>query len=82
MQENHQKTRRPLSHLICTLIGHDYMITNKITNHINEYQCANCEKEVCDNIKGKLEELTLKQREVNETLSSFFKKRKKRRITI
>ena len=62
-------------------MGHDYMVTNKITNHINEYECANCGKEVCDNTKGYLEELTLKQREINETLSGFFQKRNKRQLT-
>ncbi|MGJ8665537.1 MAG: hypothetical protein ACSHW7_04165 [Patiriisocius sp.] len=81
MLKNNKKTNRPIATLFCSFIGHSYTVTNKITNHINEYKCGNCGKEVCDDTRGYLEELTLKQREVNETLSLFFKKRSKRQIT-
>ncbi|GEQ84685.1 hypothetical protein ULMS_01930 [Patiriisocius marinistellae] len=81
MPKANNKPTRPISALICSIMGHNYIITNKITNHINEYKCTNCKNEVCDNTKGHLEELTLKQREVNETLSVFFKKKSKRQLT-
>lgn len=69
---------RPLiSSLVCTAFGHDYIITRKITDHINEYQCSCCGKEVSNSYSGKFELLTYKQREVNECLSSFFIKKKR-----
>ena len=71
-----QKQTSPIMAVACSFIGHNYAITNKITNHINEYQCKNCGKEVTDNTQGYLEELTQKQREVNKTVSRFFNRRR------
>lgn len=72
--------RLPFMSVICSTIGHDYIVTRKITNHINEYKCASCGKEVSDSYSGKFEELTYKRKEINECLSAFFQK--KRRISI
>ena len=66
--------------VLCSLVGHQYLITNKITNHINEYRCSQCGKEVTDGTSGDLELLTFKNKKVNESLALFFKK-KMRRIT-
>lgn len=76
MKKPTPKQTSPILAAACTIIGHNYAITNKITNHINEYQCKNCGKEVADNTQGYLEELTQKQREVNKTVSRFFNKRR------
>jgi hypothetical protein len=61
--------------IICTTLGHNYKVTRKVTNHINEYKCAHCGREVTDNISGNLEVLTNKMREVNSNVSSFFQKK-------
>lgn len=66
-----------IASLICVAFGHDYIVTRKITDHINEYQCVCCGKEVSNSYSGKFEKLTIKQREINECLSSFFIKKKK-----
>ncbi len=67
----------PFQRLICTAFGHDYIITRKITDHISEYKCACCGREVSNSYSGKFEILTYKQKETNECLSSFFQKKKK-----
>ncbi|QQX77421.1 MULTISPECIES: hypothetical protein [Aequorivita] len=67
----------PILSLVCTAFGHDYIVTRKITDHISEYKCACCGKEVSNSYSGKFEALTFKQREVNECLSTFFRKKKK-----
>lgn len=74
------QSRPPILSLVCTAFGHDYIITRKITDHIYEYQCVCCGKEVSNSYSGKFELLTRKQREVNECLYSFF--RKKKRLSI
>jgi hypothetical protein len=61
--------------IVCTAFGHNYKITREVTNHINEYKCTHCGREVTDNILGNLEILTGKVKEVNTTVSSFLEKR-------
>ncbi|GHC45683.1 hypothetical protein GCM10008083_05680 [Ulvibacter litoralis] len=63
---------------MCTTFGHKYKVTRKVTNHINEYKCSHCGKEVTDNMSGKLEVLTYKIKKVNSTLSVYFQKRSSR----
>jgi len=70
-----------LSGLLCSAFGHDYVITRKVTNHINEYKCSNCNREVTDNLTGHLEVLTFKNKKVNTCVSSFFQKRANRSST-
>lgn len=70
--------KSPVFTLICTLKGHDYVVTSRITSHINEYQCRCCGKEVTDTDKGFLTELTFKQKEINKILNSYVQRRKKR----
>ena len=63
---------------ICSAFGHDYYETTKVTNHISEYKCSHCGKEVTDNASGQIEILTNKNREINASLASFFKKKNNR----
>lgn len=77
------KTQSPkqtvsISGIVCTAFGHDYIITRKVTNHINEYKCSNCGREVTDNLNGHLEVLTFKNKKVNTIVSTFFQKRSNR----
>jgi len=67
------------SGIVCSTLGHDYVISRKITNHINEYKCANCSKEVTDNFSGRLENLTFKTKKVNTSLALFFEKKNRRK---
>lgn len=69
-----------LSGIVCSTIGHHYVVTRKVTNHINEYQCTKCGKEMTDNDTGHLVKLNYRTKEINQTLASLFQK-KKRRLT-
>lgn len=82
MKPTSPKQAFSLSGIMCTTLGHDYVISRKITNHINEYKCTNCGKEVTDNYSGRLEVLTLKAKAVNNSLALFFEKKMRRKITI
>lgn len=72
----------PLSSVVCLTFGHDYIITRKVTNHINEYKCSHCGREVAENDTGNLEVLTNKIKHVNSCLASFFEKKKRKVSTL
>ncbi|WP_290789586.1 hypothetical protein [Altibacter sp.] len=81
MSNTSPKTSVSLMGVFCATIGHHYTVTRKVTNHINEYKCTHCGREVTDNQSGKLEILTQKIREVNTNVAEFFQKRTNR-VTI
>lgn len=70
-----KKTANPLSKVSCAIFGHNYLVTRKVTDHIYEYKCTCCGKEVTNNYAGKLEQLTYENKKVNSTLSKFLKKK-------
>ncbi len=72
------KNHFSLSGVVCLTIGHDYTITRKVTNHINEYKCSHCGKEVAENDSGNLEVLTYQLRQANSCLATFFQKKERR----
>lgn len=53
----------------CNLFGHDYQVSKKVTNHVKEYTCKNCKKELTTNSNGRLTELTPEFREINDLLN-------------
>ena len=81
MKSTSPKTSFSFAGMVCGTLGHDYKVTRKVTNHINEYKCVQCGREVTDTMSvGKVEILTSKNREINTTLASFFRKKNKRLI--
>ncbi len=71
------KTQSPrqsvsISGIVCTAFGQDYIITRKVTNHINEYKCTNCGREVTDDLNGHLEILTFKNKKSEHNCFLFF----------
>lgn len=82
MKETYTKSSLSFSGIVCSTLGHDYAISRKITNHINEYKCTKCGKEVTDNFAGRVENLTLKTKQVNTSLALFFEKKMRRKCTI
>jgi len=66
--------------ILCFLFGHDYIITNKVTNHINEYKCTHCGKEVTDNASGYLEDLTFTNKKINANLATFYQKKNSKKL--
>ncbi|MGB6267977.1 MAG: hypothetical protein WBF67_03125 [Olleya sp.] len=54
--------------IYCSLFGHNYQVSKKITYHVKEYKCCHCKKEITTNSNGHLIELTDKFREINLVL--------------
>ncbi len=62
----HKPTKK--RHLYCSVFGHNFQVSKKITYHIKEYKCCHCKKEMTTNSKGNLTELTQKYKEINSVL--------------
>ena len=77
MKKTTQK-RSPFGSLICATFGHDYTVSKKVTNNINEYVCCNCKKEVTDTLNGTIVPLTPKGKSVNDCVASFYMRRRQR----
>ncbi|GGD31388.1 hypothetical protein [Flavobacterium orientale] len=60
---------------ICTIIGHRYQETRKVTNHFSEYSCKCCGKQMTEDTRGRLIQLTPELKEINATLSLLFQRR-------
>lgn len=75
MKSNHLTAKKPTGSIICTLFGHRYRTVRQITNHFHEYECACCKKQMTDDSKGRLIDLTPERRDINETLHFLFLKR-------
>ena len=60
------------SKLYCSLFGHDFEVTKKVTYHVKEYKCCHCKKELTTNGNGNLIELTPKFREINSILERIY----------
>jgi hypothetical protein len=57
------------------VFGHDFMVTRKVTYHVKEYTCKNCNKQLTTNGNGQLIELSPKFREINDVLERIHEKR-------
>ncbi|MBX2827974.1 MAG: hypothetical protein KTR22_07415 [Flavobacteriaceae bacterium] len=82
MRTESPKRTFTFSGILCSTLGHDYVVTRKITNHINEYRCANCGKEVTDNLSGRVVSLTFQTKELNTSLANFFQKKMRRKLPL
>ena len=61
--------------LYCNIFGHDYQVSRKVTNHVKEYKCSHCKKELTTNGNGNLTALTPKYREINSILERMYSNR-------
>ncbi|WP_298238683.1 hypothetical protein [uncultured Algibacter sp.] len=70
-------TQKPTiaSKMYCNFFGHDYHVTKKVTQHVKEYQCSHCKKELTTNSNGKLTELTATFKEINDILEFMYRKK-------
>ena len=66
------------SSFFCNLFGHHYVVSKKVTQHIKEYKCTHCQKQVTTDVSGKLSALTPQMQEINSTLEDMYRKRKSR----
>jgi len=58
--------------IYCDLFGHNYQVTKKVTNHVKEYTCKRCKKQLTTNSNGTLTELTAKYQDINSALERIY----------
>jgi hypothetical protein len=68
-------TSTSASKLYCTVFGHQYNVTKKVTKYVKEYTCKCCKKQLTTNGNGNLTELTPTFREINRILENIHTKR-------
>lgn len=72
-----------MKQLYCSLFGHDYRVTKRVTYHVKEYSCKHCKEKVTTNGNGKLTLLTPKYKEINAVLEKIhYKRTQKRSLTL
>ena len=64
--------------LYCSLFGHQYEVSKKVTLHVKEYTCKCCKRQLTTNGNGNLTELTPKFQEINTILEDIYTRRKHR----
>lgn len=70
---NHYGDR--LSAIFCSIFGHHFGVSKNITQHIKEYKCVHCNREVTTDASGHLSELTPELQDINNTLQYIYQKR-------
>ena len=61
--------------LYCDFFGHNYKMTKKVTNHVKEYTCSCCKKQLTTDSNGQLTELTPKYQDINSALERIYNNR-------
>jgi len=61
--------------MICQIFGHHFAVSKKVTQHIKEYKCIHCEKEVTTDVSGNLSALTPELQDINNTLENIYQRR-------
>ncbi|MFH6770920.1 hypothetical protein [Gaetbulibacter aestuarii] len=61
--------------MYCSVFGHHYVVSKKVTYHVKEYTCSHCKKQLTTNSNGHLIELTPKFREINAILERIHNNR-------
>lgn len=70
-----KKPTLSVSRLLCSVFGHRFIVTRKVTAHIKEFECSCCGKQVTIDVKGNLASLTPQLKEINETLAMLHQKK-------
>lgn len=59
----------------CFIFGHRYVLSKKVTDHVNEYRCKRCCAELTVDANGKLVPMTEKNRLANEHLHLVYNRK-------
>ncbi|OQD44181.1 hypothetical protein BUL40_01090 [Croceivirga radicis] len=78
MSQTITPTGSKITGLFCSLFGHHFVVSKKVTHHIKEYKCIHCQTQVTTDERGKLTALTDKLKEINKTLEEMYQKRNRR----
>lgn len=68
-----------LKKIICSILGHHFLVSNTITAHVHEYQCTCCGQEMTDTANGQVELLTPQFKETNALVAEVYQRRMQRR---
>ncbi len=61
--------------VFCNFFGHHYTVSKKVTEHIKEYRCVHCGKQVSTDERGKLAPLTQQLKEINNAVGDMYQRR-------
>ncbi len=64
-----------MKNIYCSLFGHQYEVSKKVTYHVKEYKCTHCSAQMTTNGKGGITPLTPKYKEINSVLERIHLKR-------
>lgn len=64
-----------LPKMYCSVFGHNYQVSKKVTYYVKEYTCSHCKKQLTTNSNGNLIELTPKFKEINAILERIHNNR-------
>ena len=67
-----------MKNLHCKMFGHSYIVTRHVTEHVKEYSCKYCNKQLTTSSNGSLTELTPKFKEINDVLERIHYRRSMR----
>ncbi|NHM06232.1 hypothetical protein G4D82_03285 [Flavobacterium sp. CYK-4] len=59
----------------CSIFGHRFVTTRKVTDYFREYKCVHCQLELTNDEQGRRIFLTPEHKAINETLVHFYQKR-------
>ncbi|WP_459210184.1 hypothetical protein [Aquimarina rhabdastrellae] len=79
MKKHSPSSSFSISKIYCSVFGHNYKLSKKVTHHINEYTCCNCKEQITTNSNGRLEVLTPKLKEINQALEFVHAKKQARK---
>lgn len=73
-----------MKNIYCSIFGHQFVVSKRVTLHVKEYKCRQCNFQMTTDGKGKLTPLTPKFKEINSVLERIHLKRmlKKRKDLI
>ena len=73
-----------MKNIYCSIFGHQFVVSKRVTQYVNEYKCKKCNFQMTTDGKGKLTPLTPKHKEINSELERIHLKRllKKRKDLI
>jgi len=73
---------RTLLSLICAIFGHQYRVSREITDHVKEYSCTYCDRQLTTDADGAISELTEEKQRINEKLREVYGSRRHRRKSV
>jgi hypothetical protein len=64
-----------LAKMYCSVFGHNYQMTRRVTKHVKEYTCSCCKHQLTTDGNGNLIELTPRLQEMNSALERIYQNR-------